>query len=94
MHKLSLLPIDAEVGYGPAHGHQLIARESQTLWSMVQMLWPDATVDMQHAILRKIQCAGAETVPDLCKLITEEIHGYEASEEDENTRDPSTVADK
>ena len=72
MHKLSLLPIDAEVGYGPAHGHQLISRENQSLWSMVQMLWPDATVDMQHAILRKIQCAGAETVPDLCKLITEE----------------------
>ena len=29
MHKLSLLPIDAEVGNGPAHGHMPVAKESE-----------------------------------------------------------------
>jgi hypothetical protein len=29
LHKLSLLPIDAEVGYGPAHGHMPVAKESE-----------------------------------------------------------------
>lgn len=72
MHKLSLLPIDAEVGYGPAHGHMPIARESQDLWKLVQSLWPNVDKNALDAIFMKIQRAGARTVTDLCDLISEE----------------------
>ena len=72
LHKLSLLPIDAEVGYGPAHGHMPVAQESQDLWKLVQALWPNSDKDALDATFMKIQRAGARTVTHLVDLITEE----------------------
>jgi hypothetical protein len=72
LHKLSFLPIDAEVGYAPAHGHLPIAEESQELWKLVQTLWPKADVDSQDVTFMKLLRAGARTVSDLRRLIAEE----------------------
>ena len=72
MHKLSLLPIDAEIGYGPAHGHLPIAKDSEDVWKLVQTLWPKSDHSAQDMIFMKIQRAGARNVSDLIKLIANE----------------------
>jgi hypothetical protein len=72
LHKLSFLPIDAEVGYGPAHGHLPIAKESEEMFKLVQTLWPKADRDSHDRTFMKLLRAGARTVPDLRDLIAQE----------------------
>lgn len=71
LHKLSLLPIDAEVGYGPAHGYAPVAKDSRDLFNLVLALWPNAK-DAQDGTFDKLVRAGARNVAQLCELITEE----------------------
>lgn len=72
MHKLSMLPIDAEVGYAPAHGYLPVATENQDVFTILRTLWPKANKNALDVTFTKVLRAGARTVSDLCALITEE----------------------